>query len=216
MSFVSFATTEKPQKRFAGTHIAIVVNNKDPKKVGCVQVRIPGLIDGPNPVLPWATPIMPISLGGNANAQQMSVPNVGARITVKVIDQYTIQYSGWMPSEITKNDKMNEDYPDTYGAVDEQGTGWRINKKQQYIEVTHSSGSKVILNKQGDILMTAARDITLQAGRHINIKAPNNITIEATSALALKGESSTYDSKSGTTIKSGGALTIKGSPTAIN
>lgn len=216
MSFLPLVNTEKPQKRFSGTHIAIVVNNKDPKKVGSVQIRIPGLIDGPNDVLPWATPIMPISLGGSANAQQMSVPNVGARVTAKVIDQYTIQYSGWMPSEVTKNDKMNQDYPDTYGAVDEQGTGWRINKKQQFIEVTHSSGSKVILNKEGDILMTAARDITLQAGRHINIKAPNNINIEATSALALKGDSSTYESKSGTTIKSAGALTIKGSPTAIN
>lgn len=216
MSFIPLATTEKPQKRFAGTHVAIVVNNKDPKKVGCVQVRIPGLIDGSNDVLPWATPIMPISLGGSANAQQMSVPNIGARVTVKVIDQYTLQYSGWMPSEITKNDKMNEDYPDTYGAVDEQGTGWRINKKQQFIEVTHSSGSKLILNKDGDITMTSARDITLQAGRHINIKAPNNINIEASSALTLKGESSTYETTSGTTIKSGGALTIKGSPTSIN
>lgn len=216
MSFLNLTTTERTPKRMAGTHIGIVVNNNDPKKLGAVQIRIPGLIDGPNAQLPWATPIMPVGLGGSSNAQQMSVPNVGARLTVKVIDPYTLQYSGWMPSSATTNANMNQDYPNTYGAVDEQGTGWRINKAQQFIEITHSSGTKVVLNKEGDVVMTAARDITLEAARHINLKAGTDINIVAGSNLQMNAQTSTYNSSSGTNITSSALLLLKGSPTVIN
>lgn len=212
--FISTTDIAKPVDRIKGYHIGIVVNNKDPKKLGAVQLRIPGLIDGPDPVLPWASAIQPPGLGGSGNARTLVVPNIGAQVVCTVVDSYTIHYRGWLPTKKIDNDALAQDYPYSYGVIDEQGTGYRVNRKSQVMEVTHSSGTKITIDKTGTVTIASAKDI-IMTGTNIKLTASASMELKSN---AFKNENAqATDSTSGVhSIKAGSALSLTGSPLSLN
>ena len=169
--------------RLSGQHYGIVVNNRDEMKLGYVQVRIPGVIDGKEEDLPWAAPRLPAGFGGALNAQGFVVPKEGSDVTLEFgNDPYTLFYTGWVPSEISSSEELTDgagdNYPDVYGSLDDQGTGYVVDQVERSFDWGHASGFKSNVDSSGNASMVSDGDLTLQF---------NNVTIEATGKFTVNG-----------------------------
>lgn len=69
--------TTDPDMRAYALHRGIIVDNKDPKRLGRVQVRIPGYIE---PSTEWAMPMG--AFGGMPGEGFWAVPDIGAAVIV--------------------------------------------------------------------------------------------------------------------------------------
>jgi len=201
--------------RLSGVKHGTVVDNVDPEMHGGIKVEIPNILEGSVDSLPWVMPKMSPFLGGSADAQIFAIPNVGSHVTLEAEDPYTWYYTGWTPSLATQNPDLIKDYPNTYGFIDEQGTGLTINRTTQGLLLSHVSGSTIELNKSGDMIINNPRDLTWQVGRDFILQVANEFKLDS-KTTNMKSKIYNNTSTSATTIKSSGPTTIKGAPILNN
>lgn len=148
-------------------HLGVVLDNKDPKKLGRLKCSIQGLIEGSTSDLPWTFPLSPFGLGGKANVSSFSVPEVGTFLTIvfPYHDIYHPAYSGYWQNALTHQASLDEDYPDSYGWLDSTGTFFKVNKKQGTLKIKHGpSGSILELDKEGNLKIEHPKDLTAKTG----------------------------------------------------
>ena len=158
-------------KKFVGT----VVYNADPEKWARVKVSIKGLFDGYAVAdLPWVAVPQPVFRGAMGGAGGLLVPRVGSKVMV-VFDNGEIN-SGFVEGELVdKNSKrtaLHENYPNTYGFVDENGTVFKVNTVTKVLTVAHQ-GSSVVLGASGNITVSSVGSVDVVAAGNVNITAPN-------------------------------------------
>lgn len=225
--------------RLAGVHHGIVVNNRDTTQRGYVQVKIPGLIDGGDGLLPWCAPIYEASLGGASGSQNFAVPDVGSVIAIEFDggNVYCPYYVGWTPSLITdpkaqrallgskgmSADELLADYPNSYGRLDATGTGHIVNRAQKTAKWQHLSGITFLADGDGNLTVDIPKDLILNVGEDatLNIKElfdlmARNIKTDAKEQHNSESEMMSLKSKSATNIESGGAVSVDGKPINLN
>lgn len=82
-----------------------------------------------------------------------AVPEIGSTVEVEypMSDPYFGYYVGASINVNNRNDAFDEDYPNTYGFIDSLNNYFKINKTKETIELRHSSGTYVRINKDGTI-----------------------------------------------------------------
>lgn len=72
-------TDDNPDPRFYGVHEGFVTDNRDPEALGCVRVKVEGLM--PDDGSSWAFP-MGLTGGGGPQRGQWDPPDIGAEVYV--------------------------------------------------------------------------------------------------------------------------------------
>lgn len=170
------------QRRLSDKHHGTVVNNEDPERIGCVQIRIPGVVDGPDEALPWAYPSLPVG-GGSAGNQGFRVPNKNATVLVEFPDDdpYTPYYTGWLPSKATRNEALapEDKYPTVYGSTDEQGTGIRVDRTDEEVTARTSSGASLKIDAGGNGALLLPGNLLVSIGGDFRVVADGRLVLDA-------------------------------------
>ena len=137
------------------SYLGCVEDNKDPKMLGRIKVRIEIFADVPSEDLPWAYPLM----GGQGNSSVeggLNVPEIGSqvRITFPSKDLTAPYYSGAELNELNRTKFFDCDYPATYGFKDSVGNFFAINKAQKTAEFGHSSGTTLQIAPDGSVKLS--------------------------------------------------------------
>ena len=185
----------------------IVVQNTDEKQAGRIKVNIPELygeyIDNgedsnSSGILPWIYPRFYGSSG-------FEVPDVGDVVEVEF--PYKNIYLGYYTNKpLMGSEKLNEvfkteNYPNIYGHLDRNNTGWYIDKvTDTIIFVQGTTESKIVWDSTGTLTFYTPQNLVLNVVESLNINAKNlnlNITektilnsqeLEITSKTKITGE----------------------------
>ncbi len=160
------------QNVFRRHYVGIVVDNKDPKKLQRVRIRIRELhMNIPDEFLPWC---MRGPGGGNGHAGGMGnkeIPAIGAKMAVSFMDNspYFPQYSGAPDTEDTKlPDDYNSDdnYEHVNGSIDTAGNKFMVNTKEgeEHVEFSHKTGTTYAMDKDGNYHLDSKANINLNSG----------------------------------------------------
>ncbi len=203
-----------------------VIDNEDPKKLGRVKVQIEGLLQGEKEVLPWIHPQTPANIGGGESSA-FYVPEVGSQIVVvfPYEDVYFGFYTGVWENSGIHNPVFDTDYPHTYGWQDSRQNGFLVNKKEgnETIEIKHTSGTKVTIDKDGNLLISTKGNqgnlqINIQdeakitAEKNIDIKSNSSeININAANNLTVKSSAETHVEAAGNVLVKGTVVDVQGS-----
>lgn len=165
----------------------VVVSNQDPRGLSRVKCRIPPFIDGDVADLPWVYAQMPAAQGGNPATSGFGVPIIGSELIIEfpTKDPHFPVYVGFWKSAGTQQAAVSaEDYPNTYGQIDDTGNSWVVNKAKGTMTWTHHSGSTLHYTPEGDVIMTAARDVVENVGRNYTKNVAGDY------AVVVKGDKS--------------------------
>lgn len=146
---VSLKNREFKQKH----HMAIVVDNNDPDKLGKCKIRVRNMMESLlDDDLPWALPNQSFvgSLEGN-----FIVPPVGALVNVyfRNNDLNCPEYTTMVVDSNNLPDERLEDYPDTLVLMKtDDGTYVSYNRKTSEFVFRHSAGLMITIDKNGDVI----------------------------------------------------------------
>lgn len=160
---------------------AKVVDNKDPDKLGRCRVMVFGVYDGiPTDSLPWAIP--DFGFIGSAIGS-FTVPPVDAIVNVYFDggDTYLPKYTTKVltPSAIRNMvSDIEEDYPNTMVLFEtDNGDYFRINRSANSMELQHSSGSFIRIDKEGNMKIFAANNMEIRSDGEMVLNAKGNVSV---------------------------------------
>ena len=216
-------------------HKAIVVDNNDPLKLRRVRCIVEGLFESKNwNHLPWC---MPGNEGGSAGSRpglgSFRVPSYGSIVGVyfPTGDLYAPYYKSWADDSVDTSSQLlfGEDYPYTYGNVDESGSWVRANCRsrrsnrgmdfEESYEPSHDIGfaeffhaisqAFVHVDGKGNVLLRVPSNLVIQVAGDISIKSLSAM-LETTNDVALKsGQAIGVEAKTTIGLKSGGDTSIE-------
>lgn len=172
-----------------------VVDNNDPKKLGRVKMQIPGVLEETDfTKLPWIYPKNSVGFGGTPDGSDLSVPTVGAELTVEFPykEVYFGFYTGYQRSETTRQGLFFEDYPFSYGKRDTQNTFFKVNRAKRYAEFRHTSRTRILIEREGEMTQESKSSMRFVSEDkkteifldmvngivHINTKNENKVTAD--------------------------------------
>ena len=165
-----------PDPRYNGLAEGEVVDRDDPRGLGRVRVRVPGLIE---PASPWAWPLA--TLGGGPDRGAWFIPEVGAEVGVLFLhgDPDRPYYVG---GHWGINDVLSSVDPDGTGKGDPDIRAIETNGYAIVIDERDGRKSLIIRDKAG------GNEIELDGlTRGIAIRATTAITIEALGQVDIDG-----------------------------
>ena len=170
-----------------------VIDNGDPDKRQRVRVRVPQLHRNlPDDKIPWT---MPMNNSNQANAGVgvggVQVPPKGAKMNFSITDNdpHNPMTNGSVTTDDANKDNelLQENYPHTYGTVDQAGNKDATNTELNTQTKTHKSGATHHTDGGGSQSQFSPGDITIAAKGNITLAADGVIKIHAKGALDLKG-----------------------------
>lgn len=95
----------------------------------------------------------------------MCVPQMGSELAIEFPynDQYAAFYTGYWRTVGTASGAFGENYPNTYGHQDGQGTGYRVNMGKRFAEAFHASGARVEAGADGSATVQSPTKLTLRS-----------------------------------------------------
>lgn len=166
---------------------AIVENNIDPNKFGRVQVRVFGIHDAGSSVstsaLPWAEVSGGTDFGLIDGVGVTSVLRIGTLVWVFFNNDdynYPVVFA-----TIKGASDINSVAQGSYGniATIKTASGHIIELSDasgaEKIEIKHTSGSKVVMQADGSILIDSVNNMNLVAAGDANITATGNLVLTA-------------------------------------
>lgn len=233
MSLINPMTTiGKMTKPFEHPYKGTVVQvDQDPEYIGRIKVDIPELFgeyeeEGGNStagILPW---IYPRFFGKFAGKIEFSVPEKGD--IVEIIFPYKSPYIGYYTSKpMYKNiwdtivaidpeegqaivDKFKAHYPDVYGHIDRNLTGWYVDKITNEIFVVQGGKkANITLNSEGSIIVNSPKDIIFTATENIILNATENIIFNADISLQVTTPDEVHQLETSLNIQAGSNIDVK-------
>lgn len=165
----------------AMSYLGIVEDNKDPKKLARLKIRIAPYSDLETADLPWAYP----KLGTHGNSVEyggLNVPEIGSQVRVEFPsrDLTAPYYSGAELNEKNRTTFFDEDYPNTYGFKDSVGNFIRINKEKGTAHLQHYTSTNAQVAPDGSM------KVTLSNGAFFTFDNSNNFELNI-GTLSLSG-----------------------------
>lgn len=192
--FNPMTTIGKMVKPFEHPYKGIVVQvDSDPEYIGRIKVNIPELYGeylenesgSTAGILPW---IYPRYFGKFSGKIDFSVPEVGE--VVEVDFPYKNPYLGYYTNKPMSNtiwdsilaidseegqaivDKFKQHYPNVYGSIDSNLTGWYVDKlTNEVFLVQGGKKASITLDSEGSIIVTSPKNIVFTAGENIEFNA---------------------------------------------
>jgi hypothetical protein len=197
--------------RHFGKYRGFVADNADPRKLGRVRPKVPGLFG--NEVLDWALPCLPF--GGLADQGFFSVPGIGAQIWVEFEggDRDHPIWSGafWQAAGDPPKDADGADPAPTSRIFrTPKGHVFLLEDADdaERIHLAHSAGATLDIDKDGTIALTDAggATVTMDAADHsLVVEDANGNT------LTLNSSGTTVEDANGNKIEmAAGGVTVKG------
>lgn len=160
------------QNVFRRHYTGIVVDNKDPKKLQRVKIRIRELhMNMADEHLPWCSRGPGAGSGHAGGMGNKEVAAIGSKVSVSFMDNspYYPQYSGAPDTEDTKlPDDFNSDenYQHVNGHIDQAGNKFMINTKEgeEHVEFSHKTGTTYSMDKNGNYNLDSKGNINLNSG----------------------------------------------------
>lgn len=172
------------------TYKGIVVNNKDKTFCRRIQVKIEGCIEGADiNDMPWAAPASGQSSGRRADTGCYNIPTINSavQITFPNGDIYSPQYQDWTDEEtdgqIAK--LFSEDYPETKGNIEPDGSWERENEKQGYKEYYHRSEFYWKVDKDGNVMVNIPKNLSVFIGEKACVQVEDLISILGNNNLGI-------------------------------
>ncbi len=231
---------DSSQHEHGDVNAVIVENDKDPKKLGRVKVRIRGYSDDeagiPTEDLPWVTMLEPIGTG-TGEASSLRVPAVGTKVKVKKVggDDYTWQATS---QTMTTNHNglgwLQGDYPETWGSLDKSGTGIQSNMKKGNLLMKHSSKTdcnidgagaatvnvkdylKLVTDNYADIKISDYFKVAISDYEKRDIGSYREVKVGENDKLTVNGELTITCSGGDITITSSGNIVLNASTVKVN
>lgn len=168
----------------------VVINNDDPEKLLRVKVRIPLVHrDITDENLPWVKPLTSSSFSGNTGGTGgISVPKVGAKLILMATDDslYNMGYMGDVSNQDTIPSELFEDYPNSYGWIDQANNLFFINTKKQEMKIVHSSGSTFEIEQSGAINILSANNVVVSSQSQVDIVAASRVNVHSGSNVDVR------------------------------
>ena len=163
----------------------VVVQNTDDKQAGRIKVNIPELYgeyinngedSNSSGILPWIYPRFYGSSG-------FEVPEVGDIVEIEF--PYKNIYLGYYTNKpLMGAEKLNEvfkteNYPNIYGHMDRNNTGWYIDKITDTITfIQGTTQGKIVLDSTGTLTFDLPQNLVLNIVESLNLNVKNlNITV---------------------------------------
>lgn len=171
-----------PGQKLLGLYEGPVVNNKDPKKLGRVTVRIPGLIDE----TPWA---FPLGWGGAKQRGDWRPPPIGAEVGVmfKMGDPDHPRYILGYPGEGETPDEVQESSVEDAVKVPfvHEGERWKF-----ILDERPGKARIALIDKVTDDVIEIDG-----VGLGVHFKATSALSIECDGAVDIRGASVTINGR---------------------
>lgn len=173
-------------------HKGVVVFNNDPKKLNRVKCTIEGILEETNTdKLPWVSPRLSNSSPSGTSTKP---PEIGTELWVEfplgADSLYQPIYKGYWYSkkngianpENSSSSIFGVDYPDAYGEQDSTGNYYFVNKKQESIDMEHSSGDHLRITRNGDVFLSGQHNINVENKGELNVNNVGKINIVTSSS----------------------------------
>ncbi len=204
--------SRKPDSKINGVVVGVVINNKDPDKLGRVKVKIPRLNEDNEEESNWARV-----------ASFMAGENRGAFFLPEVDDEVLVAFEyGDINSPYIIGSLWNgKDKPP---LANENGkNNLRIIKSRSghIIRLDDSDGKEKIeivdkSEKNQIVIDTTSNRISIQSEKDIEISAKGKVSIEANDIEMKSNASTKVEATSSMDLKASGTTTIKGAMVNIN
>ena len=85
---------------------------------------------------------------------------------------------------------IDEDYPDSYGEIDEAKNWIKVNKAKQHVELVHSSGTSIKIDKEGNVTQEVKGNFKniIHGDYSLEVKGNEDHIIKKSSYLHVGGE----------------------------
>jgi hypothetical protein len=132
---------------------------------------------------------------GQANAGagvgSVRVPPKGSKmfITYDGNDPHFLYYGNSPTTDDVNKDNplLQEDYPHTYGQVDQAGNLIKVNTKKGTSEYVHQSGATLHIAKDGSMTFSSPKNVTISSEGDLNITSKGKMQVHATGDMNVKG-----------------------------
>jgi uncharacterized protein involved in type VI secretion and phage assembly len=197
-------TVERIERRFYGKYRAFVVDNKDPKKLGRIQVAVPDALDD-QVVIGWAAPCVPF--GGADNQGFLFVPEKDSHVWIEFLQgdlEFPVWVGTWwaepeagseLPRPVAADGTPQE-------AVQDPPTRKIITtRKGHTIQFEDKDGEELILIREGEkghlITMDASGITLVDADKNSIVLSPEGITVTDAkkNVIEMTGDAFTITSK---------------------
>jgi hypothetical protein len=211
------ALSERMEHQYFGKYRGVVVDNKDPLKLGRLRVRVeslltatPDSIDSEETVTDWAMPCVPY--GGFAEQGYFVVPDTGAHVWVE-FEQGHIESPIWTgtfwlaPHDTVQTPTEAQDMAGTEQDLEPKRRVWKTSSghvlefcdigSQETISIVHKDGSLLNFDEKGNVFLYSKEGSFL----YLNVDTGEVTLAHQNGAnITMKGEQVSITNKDGTSV----------------
>ncbi|MEU0405895.1 phage baseplate assembly protein V [Streptomyces sp. NPDC006197] len=185
--------TEQIERRYYGKYRGIVVDHKDPARLGRLRLRVPSLL-GPDVVTGWATPCLPF--GGAADQGFLFVPERNASVWVE-FEEGDLEFPIWVGTFWTSPDAetqlprpQSDDGSETTEVQDPPIRKIIKTAKGHTIQFEDADGKEAVLVRegvQGHLVRMDGKGVTITDKRRNTIRlSGDGIEVEENNGNTLR------------------------------
>lgn len=184
---LKFADHLKPSKSLTRYHKGIVVDNKDPLKLGRVRCTVKRMFEDVSEdfaKLPWIIP--------KNSPNKVDIPKIGEELIIvfPFTDIYSPFYDGHWHNLDNHNpyfDGEDGDYPNISGFAKDNLKA-KFDDVKKTGEIEHSSGTKVGITETGTVEVSIAEDLKLSITGKYEVNSKGDISFASDAKISFTGK----------------------------